>query len=169
MHAAGIDLRRRLEKKRLQVASQLLQLIVDPHERVGVLRGNLAKFSHGAIALSPLRDHLPIGERHLNRGIARHHAKPVRQKIEIADNFRPQHAGNVRSGRDAAGGGNLLGDAAAADDRPAFEDECGHSGARQIGGRGESIMAAANHNRVVMQFRVESQTSRVTAVARCRG
>src|SRR4029077_16636424 len=36
MHAAGIDLRRRLEKKRLQVASQLLQLIVDPHEGIGV-------------------------------------------------------------------------------------------------------------------------------------
>ena len=41
---------------------------------------------------------------------------------------------------------------------PAFENERRQSGTRQIRGRGESVVAAPNHDRVVTLFGIESQT-----------
>src|SRR5271167_4010704 len=94
MQAARVDLRRWLQEERLQVASQVLQLIVHAHKSLGILEGYLAKLGDSTIPLRPPRHYLSIGKRNLNRGITWHHAKPVLRQIEIADHFRTQHARN---------------------------------------------------------------------------
>ena len=45
-------------------------------------------------------------------------------EIEIADDFRAQHAGNIGSRGCAAAGRNLFRDAATANDFTALENEC---------------------------------------------
>src|ERR1700680_5173417 len=104
LQAVRIDFRRWLQKERLEVTSQFLQLIVDAHKGVGILERYLAKLGGSTIPVRPPLHYFPIGEMYLNRGIARYHAKPVLLQIEIADHFRPQHARNIRGRGHAAAG-----------------------------------------------------------------
>src|ERR1700675_2815338 len=92
---------------------------------------------------------MPVGERNLDRGIAGNHTESVIGKMEVADNFRAQHAGDVRSGGGTTARSDLFGDTASADDVAAFENEGGVSGAREIGGSSEAVVASADHDGVV--------------------
>ena len=92
---------------------------------------------------------MSIGEGNLNGRIAGDHAQSVFAEAQIGNHFRPQHAGDIRSGGDAASGSDFFGDAAAADDIAAFEHEGGQSGARQVGGRSETIVAAADYDGII--------------------
>src|SRR6267154_4089222 len=149
LQAAGVDFWWWLQKKRLQVPSQLFQLIVHAHKGFRILERYFAKLGDGTIAIDPPWHHLSIGKRDLNRGITWNHAKAVFPQIEIGDDFRPQHARDIRGSGHATAGSNLLGYATTAYNMPAFEDESRQSGTRQIRGRRESIVAAPNHDRVV--------------------
>ena len=92
---------------------------------------------------------MAIGERDLEGRIAGDHAKSVIGEMEIADDFGAEHAGDVRSGGCAATGGNLFGDTASADDVAAFEDQGRVSGASQIRGGGEAVVAGTDDDGVV--------------------
>ena len=76
-HASGVDLRRRLHEKRLQVARQFFQLVVDLDKSFRILGGNLFEFRFRPFAVGPPGDDVSIGEGNLNRGIAGHHAQSV--------------------------------------------------------------------------------------------
>ena len=164
LQAVRIDFWRRLQKERLQVMSQLLQLIVHAHKSLSVFERYLAKFAGSTIPVRPPRHDLSIGERDLNCGIARHHAQPVLRQIKIADHFRPQHARNIRGSGHAAAGSNFFRHATTAHDMPTFKDKRRHSGTRQISGGGQSVVTAAHHDRVVTLFGVGSHPASVPPV-----
>ena len=142
-------IRRRLQEKRLQIARQFFQLVVHAHEGFRVARRKFAKFRDGAVAIGPPRHHLPIRKRNQQAGIAGHHAQPVRGEIEIANNRGAQHAGDIRSGGSAAARRDFFGDAAAAHNFAAFQNERGKSGARKISGGRQAVVARADDNRII--------------------
>src|SRR5213076_3459143 len=73
-------LRRRLKKKGLEIAGQLLQFVVNAHESFGIFDRNLAQLRDRAIAISPPRHHLAVEERHLQHRITRNHAQSMRRQ-----------------------------------------------------------------------------------------
>ena len=155
LNAAGTDLRRRLQKKRLQVASQLLKPVIHADKCFGVSWGELAELCHGPVPVRPPGHHSPVGEGNLDRRIAGHHAQPMFRQIEVFDHLRPQHAGNIRSGRRAATGGNLFGYATPADNFPALQDQRAEPGSGQIGCGCEPIVTATYHDGVIHFVRIE--------------
>src|ERR1700730_13808607 len=69
--------------------------------------------------------------------------------MEVADNLGAKHAGDVGSGGGAAARSDLFGNTASADDVAAFEDEGGVSGASEICGSGQTVMASAHNDGIV--------------------
>src|SRR6516165_7805068 len=61
VQAIDLELRWRLKKKGLEIAGQLLELIVDADERLGIARGKAAQHGHGSIAIRPPGGDLPVG------------------------------------------------------------------------------------------------------------
>ena len=92
---------------------------------------------------------MPVGERDLERGIAGNHPESVIGKMEVADNFRAKHAGDVGSGGSATARSNLFRNTASAYDVAAFEDEGGVSGASEIGSSSEAVVASADNDGIV--------------------
>src|ERR1700690_1548930 len=70
-------LRRRLEEKWLQIVSQPFEAIVYADKSLRVLGTYLAQLFDHSVALRPPGNQMTIGERHLQRGVAGHHAQPV--------------------------------------------------------------------------------------------
>jgi hypothetical protein len=147
--SAGADVRRRFEEEGLEVARELLQLLVDAHERAGVGRGEALELADGPVALRPPRDRVPVEKRHEERRVARHHLQSVPREAEVADDLRPEHARDVRRGRRATAGRDLLGDARAADDRAALEHERREPRPREVRGRRQAVVPGAHDDRVV--------------------
>ena len=70
-------------------------------------------------------------------------------EAQIANHFGAQHAGNIGGGRSAAAGSNFFRNTTSADDFAALQNKRRKSCAREIGCRGQSVMPAADDNRVV--------------------
>src|SRR6185295_3625320 len=100
-------------------------------------------------AVGPPRDDVSIGEGNLNGRVAGDHAQSVFGKAQVRNNFWPQHARDIRSGGYATSGSDLFGDAAAADDIAAFENQCGQSGPCEVGGCSQTVMAAADYDGII--------------------
>lgn len=92
---------------------------------------------------------MAVGEGYLEGRIARDHAESVISKTKIANHFGAEHAGDVGSCGSAATGSNFFGDTASAHDVPTFQDDSRVSGAGQVCGSRESIVAGANNERVI--------------------
>src|SRR5450631_568117 len=92
---------------------------------------------------------MAVGERDLEGGIAGDHAESVIGEMEVANDFGAEHAGDVGGGGSAATGGDLFGNTASADNVAAFEDQSGVSGASEIRGGGEAVVAGADDDGVV--------------------
>src|SRR5208337_1307854 len=148
----GAGFGRRLEKKWLQIASQFLEAIVDADESFSVFGRNLAEFFDHLLARRPPGNETAVRERNLERGIARHHAESMIREMVVADDFRAEHAGDVGSRGSSAAGSDFFGDAASADHVAPFQDEGGVSGASEIGGSGQAVVAGANDGRVINRF-----------------
>jgi hypothetical protein len=65
-------------------------------------------------------------------------------EVEVADDFRAEHAGDVGSCGSAATGRDLFRDAATAYNVAAFQDERGTSGTRKIGGGCQAVVTSAD-------------------------
>ena len=75
-------------------------------------------------------------------------AQTLRREIEVLDDFRTEHAGDIGSGRDAASGRDFLRDAATANDFAAFEHEHGEASASEISGRGKAVVPCSDDDDV---------------------
>jgi hypothetical protein len=144
----GVDVGRRLEKEGLEIARELLQAGVDPREGRCVPRRQALQLRDRRAHVRPPREDVAVGKRHLERGIAGHHAQAVRAQAEVADDLGPEHARDVRRGGGPAARCDLLRDAAPAEDLAALQDEHAEPPAREIGGRGEAVVAPAHHHGV---------------------
>jgi hypothetical protein len=128
----SIDLRRRLHKKRLQIAREFFKLVIDLDKSLCVLRRDLAELCLRTLAVSPPWHHVPIREGNLNRRIAWDHAQTIICQPQLCNHFGPQHARDIRSGRNPASGSNLFGHATSANDFAPLEYKGGKAGPRQI-------------------------------------
>ncbi len=70
-------------------------------------------------------------------------------KIEIADNLRPQQRDHVGAHRELESGEDFFGDGGPAEHVPALQHQHFLSGARQIGGVDEAVVASADHDHIV--------------------
>lgn len=145
----GVELRRRLEKEWLQIASQFLQLLIDPDESFRIFLGYFRKLLLRSIAVGPPGDHLPIGKGNLDRRITGDHPQAIIGEPQLGNDFRPQHASDVRRSRGAAAGSDFFRDATSAHDVSALKYQGGEPGTREVGSRCESIVTGTDHNGVV--------------------
>ena len=76
-------------------------------------------------------------------------SRPWRGKIEVANDFRPQQRDDVGADREFEAGENFFGAGRAAEHMAAFEHQNFLSGARQVGGVDQAVVAAADHDYVV--------------------
>jgi len=132
----------------LQISCQPLQLIIHLHETFRISGGNLRELLPGSVTIGPPRHNLAIRKRYLNRRIARDHAQSTLAQSQLADDFRPQHARDIRSRRSAATRRHLFRHAAPAHNFSSLEYQGGQSGAPQICGGGEPIVPCADYDRV---------------------
>ncbi len=102
---------------------------------------------------------MPVGKRDLERRIAGDHAESVIGEMKVADNFGAEHAGDVRSGRSEAARSDLFSDTASADDVAAFKNEGRVSGACEIRGSGQAVVASADNDGVVNRVRTAGHTT----------
>jgi len=79
----------------------------------------------------------------------RHHSQTVFGQLQVVNYFRAQHAGDIRSSGRATAGRDLFGHATSADNVAALYHQRRESGARQIAGGGQPIVASTHNDRVV--------------------
>ena len=151
--ARGVDVGRRLQEERLEVAGELLEALIDPRESLCVARALARQLRERALPVRPPGHDVAVGERYLQRGIAGHHAETACSETQVSDDLRTEHARNVGSGGGAAPGRHLLRDAAAAQDVAPLEEPDAKATPREIGGGGESVVAPAHHDCVVAASR----------------
>ncbi len=91
-----------------------------------------------------------VAPQHWRKGaVERQDLEAVRRQVQLADDLGSQEGDHVRADGELEAREDLLGDRGAADDVPAFEDEHRAAGARQVRGRGQSVVARTDHDRVV--------------------
>jgi hypothetical protein len=146
--AAGVDVRGGFHEERLEVAGESLEPAVDRAERLGVSLRERAQLGHGAARVGPPGEVGVVGERHVQGGIAGHHAQPVGGERQLVDHLGSQHARDVGRRGGAAAGVDLLGDAAAAHDLAPLEHQRAQAGAGEVRGGGEAVVAGADDDRI---------------------
>jgi hypothetical protein len=109
----------------------------------------LSELFNRSLAFSPPGNYATVGKCDLDRRIARHHPQSMLGQLQIADNFRPEHARDIRCGGGLAPRRDFLGDATTADYLSSFQNQSAQSGPGKIGRSGESVVAAANDNCVI--------------------
>jgi hypothetical protein len=106
----------------------------------------------------PPPDHVAIFESGLHDRLAGDHPETVLGEFEVANDRRPEHAGDVGRRRRAASRCgvriDLFGDRTAADEAAPFEDE--HTPPRpcEVGGCRQAIVTGADDNHVVLHTAV---------------
>ena len=103
----------------------------------------------GAFAIGPPGNDVAVRERNLDGGIAGNHTQPMVSEAQVGNDFRAQHAGDIRSGGNAATGSDFFGDTTTADDFATLKNQRGESGARQIGGGRQTIVASTDHHSII--------------------
>ena len=91
----------------------------------------------------------PIGERREARWIAGQHLEPVLLQFEVPYDPGLEQTIDVRAARHLVARPQFLGHRGPANHRPRLEDGGPDAGLRQIGGRHQSVVARADHNRVI--------------------
>ena len=96
----------------------------------------------------------------------------VPREVEVADDLRPQQAHDVREHREREAGEDLLAHRRPADPLAALEDDDALAGTREVRGRDEAVVAAADDDRVVARaharFRSGSKKGFLTTRAAAR-
>ena len=89
----------------------------------------------------------------------------VAGKVEIADDLRPQQRDHVRADREFEAGKDLLGHGGPAQHVAALQYYNFLAGTRKIGGIGEPVVPAANHDCVIFRSRAVGRSHRKAVLA----
>ena len=153
-HAAGMQIGRRLEEEGLQVGCEAFQLVLGFKEARHVTRRNTLEFGSHPRLVAPPGNHVAVVEGGLHARIAGDHLQPVSAQFEILDDRRPQHACDVRGRGNATSrsefGVDFFGHGTSADNVPALEHQYFFPGFREIRGRGQSVVAGADDDDIVL-------------------
>jgi hypothetical protein len=83
------------------------------------------------------------------RPVERQDLHPMPGKVELADDLRPKQADHVRRHAEPKAREDLLGDGGPSQDVSSLEDERSTTGPSEVGRGHETVVAAADHDRVV--------------------
>ena len=145
----GGKIGRRFEEEGLKIAGERLELAIDREKGIAVAPRIAADLVCRPFRIGPPAQDPPILQRQGQDRIAGDHPQAMRAEIEVADDRRHQHAGDVGRKGHAMARDHLLGDAGAAKDFASLEHEHRTASAREIGGGGQPVMAAADNDCVV--------------------
>src|SRR5262245_27519622 len=107
--------------------------------------GDLA-MGDGVIAHAP--EGAPVRARR-ERAVERQDLEPVTAELEFTNYFGPQERDDVGTDGKPEAGVHLFRDGGAANHMTAFEYQHPPAGAREVGGGGQPVVPAADHDRVV--------------------
>ena len=116
--------------------------------RLGVRRRTLAQLGGRARRVRPQRERrtLRLGREHADLGLHRH--EPLLDEPQVGDHRLPEPPDRVDDPRRPNARGELDGVEDPADAVALLQDQDGAAGLREVGGRGEAVVARADHDRV---------------------
>ena len=124
--------------------------------RLGVARRPAAQLAHRPAVVVDTPQVVPTALRRavagMQRGegpVERQDVEAVLRELEVADDLGPQERHDVREHAEAEAREELLGDSGASEDGPLFEHERLQAGAREVRRAHETVVAAADDDRVV--------------------
>ena len=145
----GRELGRSGEQQAFDDARDALELIFVCGVDFGVVFGEFGDFGERLRAVLPHEEVAAVGEDGEEGGILGVHAIAELLELQFADDALLHQAGQVGAGGDTIAGPDLFGDGAAAEELAAFEHEHLPSGARQVGGGDQAVVAAADDDHIV--------------------
>src|SRR2546421_9037968 len=138
--------------------------------RLGVAHRVACKLAPVLVVIGPLREVVSVREWR-ERALERQDVQAMARELELADDFRPEQAYHVRENGEAEARKHFLGHRGATDAFAALEHEHLAAAAREIGGAGEPVVAAADDDGVVAlhaRFRGGSKNGFFTTCAAAR-
>jgi hypothetical protein len=135
----------------LEEQGRLLEQRVERREGVGVLARDARDLLVGDLVVVGQQHRTTVGGEGRELRVERDRAIAELRQLEVGDDLRLEHRDHVRRSRDALAGPQLLGHARAAEDVARLEDAHAQAGAREVGGRGEAVVPAADDDRVVVR------------------
>jgi hypothetical protein len=135
----------------LEEQGRLLEQRVERREGVGVLARDARDLLVGDLVVVGQQHRTTVGGEGRELRVERDRAIAELRQLEVGDDLRLEHRDHVRRSRDALAGPQLLGHARAAEDVARLEDAHAQTGAREVGGRGEAVVPAADDDRVVVR------------------
>ena len=144
----AVERRRRLHEERLEVRRQPLDLGVELQEGAGVLGRDRLDPGGGPSRVLVQEQGPAAAARDEQERVARGHPEAVLREPQVADDLGAHHAGDVGGGRGAEAGGDLLGDAGAADEVAPLEHAHFQPGARQEARGHQAVVPAADDDGV---------------------
>jgi hypothetical protein len=149
------ELRRCLEQKRFHNGGEPFDVILVGWITFGVALGEFGDLLEGVRRVLPGEKIAAIGERREKRRILRIDLVAEAIQFQLGDHTLAQQARKIGGGRDTIAGPDLLGHGASAHQVATFEHQHGEAPPRKIGGRGQSIVPAADDDGVVSMYRHE--------------
>jgi hypothetical protein len=135
----------------LEEQGRLLEQRVERREGVGVLARDARDLLVGDLVVVGQQHRTTVGGEGRELRVERDRAIAELRQLEVGDDLRLERREHVRRSRDALAGPQLLGHARAAEDVARLEDAHAQTGAREVGGRGEAVVPAADDDRVVVR------------------
>jgi hypothetical protein len=148
--ARRLDVGRRLVAEVGEEARQGPDAAVELDERRRVVVRPGTQGVHGFAEVRPQVHRPPVGLGGEHANLGRHQRQAVAGQRQLANDGRPEAPDRVREGRDADAGGELLGHGRTADAIARLEHEDPQAAGREVGGRGQPVVAGADDDRVVL-------------------
>ena len=136
------------EQHRPDEGGGTLEQFFEPRVRLGVLLRMLRDRFDGALDFVEEEDRPVLGHRRVG-GVEGVGLVAEVLEAEVTDHLRLEHGDHVRAAGHPGAGPDLFRHAGAAEDAPSFEDQRLHAGLGQVGGRGQAVVSATDHDRVV--------------------
>ena len=144
----GPQRRRFAQHHRPQELGDPEEAVLEGGEVVRVTRRDRADRLGGLARVVMEHNRAVLGQSRVGR-IERHGAVAEVLELEVRDDLRLQHRDDVGGAGDAPSRPEFLGDAGAAEDRAALEDQHAYPGAREVGGGRQAVVTPADHDRVI--------------------
>ena len=147
--AARRERRRRGQQQPFHHLREALQLVFVRRVDFGIVSRELGDFGQRLGAILPHEEMAAVGKRGEECGILGVHLVAEARQLQFPHDAFLQQAGEVRGGGDAIARPDLLGDRAAAHQFAPLQYQHLAPAARQVGGRHQTIVAAADDDGIV--------------------
>ena len=142
---------------RLDAARHLHHRLAELRVDLGVAPAEVGDLASCAFAVAPTRQPRAVVLRR-ERAVHRQDLQSEPGQLEVADDLRSQQTHDVAADRELEAGEDLFGNRRAAEHIAALEHECLLASLGEVGGAGQPVVAAADHDGVVARRHGRSGT-----------